>query len=227
MHELAPLTDERQWADVRRWRKAERERLLGLRRGVEPENKDRYARSIGRELDRLIGDVSGRTISGYWPIKAEPNLMFWMEGLEARGAVGCLPVVVEPKTPLVFKQWRRGMKMVPGIWNIPTPADSPIVVPDVVLAPVLGFDEACYRLGNGGGYFDRTLAVRSRARWSSAWGTSASRSGRSTRSHTTSRWTSSSPNRERRGPPADQPAFCWIQARSDRASEAPARCATI
>ena len=159
MHELAPLTDERQWADVRRWRKAERERLLGLRRGVEPENKDRYARSIGGELDRLIGDVSGRTISGYWPIKAEPNLMFWMEGLEARGAVACLPVVVEPNTPLVFKQWRRGMKMVPGIWNIPTPADSPIVVPDVVLAPVLGFDEACYRLGNGGGYFDRTLAI--------------------------------------------------------------------
>jgi 5,10-methenyltetrahydrofolate synthetase len=51
------------------------------------------------------------------------------------------------------------MKMTPGIWNIPTPAESAIVVPDVVLAPVLGFDEACYRLGNGGGYFDRTLAV--------------------------------------------------------------------
>ena len=51
------------------------------------------------------------------------------------------------------------MKMTPGIWNIPTPADGAIVVPDVVLAPVLGFDEACYRLGNGGGYFDRTLAV--------------------------------------------------------------------
>ncbi|HEY4171077.1 MAG TPA: 5-formyltetrahydrofolate cyclo-ligase [Reyranella sp.] len=159
MHELAPSTDERQWADVRRWRKAERERLLGLRRSVELEDKDRYAQSIGRELDRLIGDVSGRTISGYWPIKAEPNLMFWMEGLEARGATCCLPVVVQPNTPLVFKLWRRGMKMVPGIWNIPTPADSPIVVPDIVLAPVLGFDEGCYRLGNGGGYFDRTLAV--------------------------------------------------------------------
>jgi 5-formyltetrahydrofolate cyclo-ligase len=141
MHELAPSTDERQWADVRRWRK-----IGTLRASVV-------------SFDRLIGDVSGRTISGYWPIKAEPNLMFWMEGLDARGAVGCLPVVIEPNTPLVFKQWRRGMKMVPGIWNIPTPADSPIVVPDVVLAPVLGFDEACYRLGNGGGYFDRTLAV--------------------------------------------------------------------
>ncbi len=159
MHELAPSTDERQWADVRRWRKAERERLLELRRSVEPENRDRYAECIGNALDRLLGNVAGRVISGYWPIKAEPNLRRWMEGLEVRGAVCCLPVVVEPSKPLVFKQWRLGMKMIPGIWNIPTPADSPIVVPDVVLAPVLGFDEACYRLGNGGGYFDRTLAV--------------------------------------------------------------------
>src|SRR5262245_43776172 len=113
MHELTLPTDDRQWADVRRWRRAERERLLVLRRSVEPENKDRYAANIGRELDRLIGDVAGRVISGYWPIKAEPNLMPWMEGLEARGAVCCLPVAVEPNTPLVFKQWRRGMKTIP------------------------------------------------------------------------------------------------------------------
>jgi 5,10-methenyltetrahydrofolate synthetase len=159
MHELEPSTDERQWADVRRWRKAERERLLAIRRGVEPPDRDRFADNIARALDRLIAEVKGRIVSGYWPIKGEPNLMPWMEGLEARGLAGCLPVVVEPKTPLVFMQWRRGARMVPGIWNIPTPADGAIVVPDVVLAPVLGFDDACYRLGNGGGYFDRTLAL--------------------------------------------------------------------
>jgi 5-formyltetrahydrofolate cyclo-ligase len=159
MHELAPSTDERQWADVRRWRKAERERLLAIRRAVEPPDRDRFAESIARALDRLIAEVNGRIVSGYWPIKGEPNLMPWMEGLEARGLAGCLPVVVQPNTPLVFKQWRRGANMVPGIWNIPTPAEGAIVVPDVVLAPVLGFDDACYRLGNGGGYFDRTLAL--------------------------------------------------------------------
>ena len=42
-------------------------------------------------------------------------------------------------------------------WNIPVPADQTEVTPDVVLAPVVGFDSACYRLGYGGGYFDRTL----------------------------------------------------------------------
>jgi 5,10-methenyltetrahydrofolate synthetase len=159
MHELAPSTDERQWADVRRWRKVERERLLAVRRAIQPVDRDHHAETIGRELDRLVGDVSGRIISGYWPIKGEPNLMPWMEGLEARGGVCCLPVVVQPNTPLVFKPWRRGMRMIPGIWNIPTPVEGTIVVPEVVLAPVLGFDEACYRLGNGGGYFDRTLAI--------------------------------------------------------------------
>jgi 5-formyltetrahydrofolate cyclo-ligase len=159
MHELAPSTDERQWADVRRWRKAERERLLDVRRAVEPADRDRFADAIARGIDKLLAEVNGQVVSGYWPIKGEPNLMRWMEGLEARGLTCCLPVVVQPNTPLVFKEWRRGMKMIPGIWNIPMPAESAIVTPDVLLAPVLGFDDACYRLGNGGGYFDRTLAT--------------------------------------------------------------------
>jgi 5-formyltetrahydrofolate cyclo-ligase len=159
MHQVMPATDASQWADVRRWRKAERERLLAIRRAVEPDDRQRFSESIACELDRLIADVGGRIVSGYWPIKGEPNLMPWMESLEARGIACCLPVVVQPNTPLVFRPWRRGMQMIPGIWNIPVPAEGPSIMPDVVLAPVLGFDGACYRLGNGGGYFDRTLAV--------------------------------------------------------------------
>ena len=52
------------------------------------------------------------------------------------------------------------MKMERGFWNIPVPVAGPEVAPDILLAPVVGFDDAGYRLGHGGGYFDRTLAAR-------------------------------------------------------------------
>ena len=54
--------------------------------------------------------------------------------------------------------WKPGDRLVPGVWNIPIPADGAEASPDVVIAPVVGFDSACYRLGYGGGFFDRTLA---------------------------------------------------------------------
>lgn len=152
----------RQWADVKRWRKAERERLLKLRLAIGPEDRRCFSESIARELDRLLGDVSGRIVGAYWPFRGEPNLLPWVEGLQARGIVCGLPVVVAPRAPLVFRQWRRRMPMTRGVWNIPVPAEGPNVVPDIVLAPVVGFDGACYRLGNGGGYFDRTLAALER-----------------------------------------------------------------
>lgn len=69
-----------------------------------------------------------------------------------------LPVVVEKKASLVFRLWEPGRKLVPGVWNIPIPPDGAEVFPDVVVAPVVGFDCAGYRLGYGGGFFDRTLA---------------------------------------------------------------------
>jgi len=58
-----------------------------------------------------------------------------------------LPVVVEKKAPLVFCLWKPGQRLAAGIWNIPIPADSADVLPDIVVAPVVGFDNAGYRLG--------------------------------------------------------------------------------
>lgn len=155
-----PMTsDTRPWADVKRWRRVERERLVKMRLAIGQEDRRRYSENIALELDRLVGDVSGRIVGAYWPFRGEPNLLPWVEGLQARGIVCCLPVVVAPKTPLAFRQWRRGTPMTQGVWSIPVPAEGQHVVPDIVLAPVVGYDQACYRLGNGGGYFDRTLAV--------------------------------------------------------------------
>jgi 5,10-methenyltetrahydrofolate synthetase len=144
--------------DVARWRKAERERLIALRLAIPAAERKRLSARIITHLDDALGDVAGQTISGYWAFRGEPDLRPWMEALERRGAVCALPVVVQRGSPLVFRSWRSGEALEPGVWNIPVPAGGLHVTPDIVIAPVVGFDPGGYRLGYGGGFFDRTLA---------------------------------------------------------------------
>lgn len=154
-----PDADVEQRADVGRWRKSERERLIAIRLAIPADERRLHSERIAGWLDEALGDISGRIVSAYWSFRGEPDLRFWMEGLADRGAVCALPVVVQRHAPLAFRGWRRGDKLQPGVWNIPVPSDGPSVTPDIVLAPVVGFDPACYRLGYGGGFFDRTLAA--------------------------------------------------------------------
>jgi 5-formyltetrahydrofolate cyclo-ligase len=86
-----------------------------------------------------------------------------------------LPVVVDKKGPLEYRAWRPGEKLVNGVWNIPIPEARRIVVPRAVLAPLVGFDRDCYRLGYGGGYFDRTLAALTSRPWAIGVGFELSR----------------------------------------------------
>jgi len=165
MHLVDPasgaLSDEdpRQQQDLKRWRTVERERLIALRLAIPAEERRGLSDRIARELDRLLGDLSGKTVAAYLPFRGEPDLRFWIEGLSLRGATAALPVVVAPRSPLEFRTWSRGEPLRPGVWNIPVPAGGTVVTPDVVIAPVVGYDAACYRLGHGGGFYDRTLAA--------------------------------------------------------------------
>ncbi|MGA8380332.1 MAG: 5-formyltetrahydrofolate cyclo-ligase, partial [Stellaceae bacterium] len=76
--------------------------------------------------------------------------------------------------PLEYRAWRPGDPLVDGVWNIPVPERRDIVVPQAVLAPLVGFDRDCYRLGYGGGYFDRTLAALAPRPWAIGVGFEAS-----------------------------------------------------
>ena len=157
---LAEAADPRQRADVIRWRKAERERLIAARRGIPKPARRAHSRRIAEALAKAIGEVSGLTVSVYWPIRGEPDLRDFLEHVAAGDGRTALPVVMKRGQALVFRAWSKGQPMVRGVWNIPVPtADADPVVPDVVIAPVVGFDPKCYRLGYGGGYFDRTLAI--------------------------------------------------------------------
>ena len=161
---MTAMPDPLQAADVAHWRTAERKRLRAERLELSVEDRARAAQAIAAQLDRILkkrfGNPAGRVISGYWPIKAEPDLRFWMESLHQQGARMALPVVEVPASPLVFRAWSPGAKMERGHWNIPVPAaEAERLVPDVALAPLVGWDGEGYRLGYGGGYFDRTLAA--------------------------------------------------------------------
>lgn len=162
MHEVDPAymgIDPQQQLDVARWRKSERERLIKARLAMTALERQAHTEAITRRLDEIVGDVTGKTVSAYWPIRGEPDLRAWLESVWQRAGRGALPVVVAKATPLVFRAWRQGEALERGVWNIPVPANGPDITPEIVIAPIVGFDRACYRLGYGGGYFDRTLAA--------------------------------------------------------------------
>jgi len=79
--------------------------------------------------------------------------------LRAQGATTALPVVVGRELPLVFREWHPGVPLAPGALGIPHPVGSRELVSQAILVPVNGFDALGYRLGYGGGFFDRTLAA--------------------------------------------------------------------
>ena len=165
MRELAPdfhpvpQGDDSGWSDVARWRKAERQRLIDERMAMDINAREVRSKKIAQNADRAIGKVGNRIVSFYWPFRGEPDLRNWMLEIVDRGGRIALPVVVEKGHPLEFRLWSPGEPLERGVWNILVPSHGAVVDPNVVIAPVVGFDANNYRLGYGGGFFDRTLAA--------------------------------------------------------------------
>lgn len=167
MHELSPdfrmeTAQSDAWPDVSRWRKAERKRLIERRLAVDADERQRQSERIVGALDARIGKVRGNIVGLYWPFRGEPDLRNWGITVIERGGRIALPVVIEKGQPLEYRTWAPGDPLVRGVWNILVPAHGAAVQPDIVIAPLVGFDEARYRLGYGGGFFDRTLAAMPR-----------------------------------------------------------------
>ncbi|MBL4918218.1 5-formyltetrahydrofolate cyclo-ligase [Szabonella alba] len=158
--------DPQQASDVARWRKATRQTLRAARDGLGVEARRSVGSAIAEYLAAFLqarfGDLSGRVISGYWPIKGEPDLRPLLTRWHEGGAIVALPLVETRAAPLVFRRWTPQTRMQRGIWDIPVPPPgAPIVRPEVALAPLIGWTEDGFRLGYGGGYFDRSLAALS------------------------------------------------------------------
>jgi 5-formyltetrahydrofolate cyclo-ligase len=163
LHEIDPayagLTRPAPPEGVATWRRSRREELIAARLEIPADTRSSYSEAIAGALDRELDDIEGKAVSLYWPFRGEPDLRPWMERATARGATCLLPIVVEKRKPLIFKSWKQGEKLDRGIWNIPIPTEGREMMPDIVISPLVGFDPSLYRLGYGGGFFDRTLAA--------------------------------------------------------------------
>jgi len=148
-------------AELRAWRRSERQRLLALRTAIPPAQRRQWGQAIEARLRTLLQEQPRSVLGVYWPFQAEFDPRPLIDWLIAQGSAVALPAVVDKKGPLEYRAWRPGEPLVDGVWNIPVPERRNVVIPHAVLAPLVGFDRQCYRLGYGGGYFDRTLAALS------------------------------------------------------------------
>lgn len=141
------------------WRKAERRRLIAAREALDAATLARLRHRIDAALARSFPGLERATLAFCWPIRGEYDARHLARTLRGRGALTALPVVVAPRQPLVFREWHPGVELARGPLDIPYPKASAEVVPTAVLLPMNGWDRAGYRLGYGGGFFDRTLAA--------------------------------------------------------------------
>ncbi len=103
---------------------------------------------------------AAKVVAGYWPVSDEMDVRPLMEHFHGLGLACALPVVIGRDQPLLFRRWLPGMELAPGAYDIPAPPPkAPVLTPKLLLVPFLAFDRKGWRIGYGGGYYDRTLEV--------------------------------------------------------------------
>lgn len=134
--------------------------LLANRQAIATEVRRQWDASIGERVLAWWDANPAQCIGVYWAIRNEPDLLNAYQALAARGVQLALPIVTARQTPLTFVKWSPGDAMVKDAFGVPVPRDLAFVVkPDALLIPCVGFNRNNMRLGYGGGFYDRTLAV--------------------------------------------------------------------
>jgi 5,10-methenyltetrahydrofolate synthetase len=142
-------------------RKADlRKQLLAARRTIDSATRAAWDQAIGAQVVAWWKAAQPAALGVYWPLRDEPDLHAAYAELARLGARLLLPVVVQKDAALEFAEWRIGEEMVKDAMGVAVPADLRLqdAYPPALLVPCLGFNPLGYRLGYGGGFYDRTLA---------------------------------------------------------------------
>ena len=107
-------------------------------------------------LRAALAAHAGAVLAGYMPIRTEIDPLPVMEAHDGPVAV---PVIRGKGQALDFHRWRKGGAMVEGPFGAMVPASPEPLVPQVLIVPLVGFDTRGFRLGYGGGFYDRSLAA--------------------------------------------------------------------
>ena len=136
-----------------------RRSLLAARRAIDPAARAAWDAAIGARVLAWWETARPAMLGVYWPLRGEPDLGPAYAALAAAGAQLALPVVLQADAPLAFAAWTPGEAMVRDSMGVAVPAALRLVArPPALLVPCLGFNAQRFRLGYGGGYYDRTLA---------------------------------------------------------------------
>jgi 5-formyltetrahydrofolate cyclo-ligase len=147
------------WPAIREWRKETRTRLIKQRIGISALDHAAWSARISHSLGADLRSCGAKLIGFYWPFRGEYDPRDLMATLRDQGTRIALPVIEERDQPLSFREWQPGSLMTLGVWNVPMPENGEAVVPDLLVVPLVGFDAQGYRLGYGGGFYDRTIAA--------------------------------------------------------------------
>ncbi|MBI5108844.1 MAG: 5-formyltetrahydrofolate cyclo-ligase [Rhodocyclales bacterium] len=147
-------------ADCSAFRAALRREKLAARVALGAADRATLSTRIAAHLAALLNDLPPQTLAFCAPVRGEFDAGPLVGSLLAKGWKAAQPVVIAPAAPMIFRRWTPGCAMAEDRHGIPIPRDGAEIDPDIVLLPLVAFDAAGYRLGYGGGYFDRSLATR-------------------------------------------------------------------
>ena len=136
-----------------------RRSLLKLRSEIKPDERKHFDRTISQQVSKYLESFAFSSLGVYLPIRNEPELDVLYAGLSTKMALS-LPITSGKEQPLQFFSWSPGDELVVGDYGIAVPKVlKPVPMPVAMLIPCVGFTEKRFRLGYGGGFFDRTLAL--------------------------------------------------------------------